>query len=173
MKPKQQNLPPGLCTVIFETPDLDFRDIGIVTTSLHRIFNRVAVEAYATDLPALVEASGVLKSVFYRDALFVSLVVTELTAGSFISKAQLKQLVRDLSIGVTTSLIATVIWSMHESAPRSVTATPSSVLTAPAKEVLVIHQVNEMVKRLSQRGKPWKLHLKDEHNGLYLDIESK
>ena len=155
----------------FRCPELDLRDIAIVSQGLHRAFN----EAFAQGME-LHRVYG-RQRYFLRtdDPLLVSLEVTELSLGSLSARTRvrLQRDSRNLTIGVAGSLIASAIIAIGIAAQRD-----ASVDTTPPREppqqrpVDVGPHIRDMTKQLAASGKPWELTVEDQASGTKVVIRS-
>ena len=157
--------------IYFRCPEMDLREVGLVSTTLHRIINKVAEEVLELPYraPELYLPSSPYRKMFFGrpyDPLAVSLAVTNLQYGSLSAETKLRihRVVRDLTIGAAGSLIASVIWSIGDSAPKSTTAE----IQAPAQQVHPVDvgpNLRHMADRLAANGKPWELMIEDPRTG--------
>lgn len=164
---------PHVLELRFNTPGLDLRDIGIASTALHRAITDAIIAVYAPNIPGIMRAGARIRS---DDPLFISLAVEELRHGSFLAKCRLKispELLRELAVGTTASLIATAIWSIGAAATHKGAASPPPPAIVEMRQVPDVGPgVRAMVRRLSDSGKPWELTLRDERSGYEVTIRS-
>lgn len=157
--------------IYFSCPDMDLREISIVSEGLHRTFN----EAFAQGL----EYHRIYgRQQFFRkndDPLLVSLVVTELAHGSLSARTKVRLLrgVRDLGIGTVASLVASAVIAIGVAAQRHADVQivqPESPSLAPAVDVGP--HIRDMAKQLAASDKSWELTVEDEDSGTRVFIRS-
>jgi hypothetical protein len=161
---------PSALKIRFDAPNLDLREVSLVGAQIHRLVNKVAEDSLELPhkFPYLYVRSGPWAGVMFGkpyDPLFISLQITNLSYGSFSAETRVRvhRVARDLSIGVVGSLVASVIWSLADSAPKSVLVekpkataeeqTPSS----QHKTVDVGPNIVQIAKGMTSTGKPWEL----------------
>lgn len=158
-------------SVYFQTQELDFLSLGIVTTSLHRIINKVAITGFdgrSEDQRFFAKQSGPFGD--WLEPYAVSMAITELRSGSFFATGR-PLISRDLRIGIAGSLIASAIWCIGEGVSRRLIVHAPDPMPPPY-QVDVGPNVRSMVDRLSERGHPWELQLRDAQKGTELIIRS-
>lgn len=165
-----ENEEPGV-KIYFSCPDMDLREISIVSEGLHRTFN----EAFAQGL----EYHRIYgRKQFFRkndDPLLVSLVVTELSHGSLSArtKVRLRRGARDLGIGVASSLVASAVIAIGVAAQRDADVhivQPERPIHAPPVDVGP--HIRDMAKQLAASDKSWELIVEDENSGTRVFIRS-
>ncbi len=161
---------PGV-KIYFRCPDMDLREISIVSEGLHRTFN----EAFAQGL----EYHRIYgrQQFFLKkdDPLLVSLVVTELAYGSLRARTKVKLLrgARDLGIGVAGSLVASAVIAIGEAAQRHGyvdLVQEESPIHAPPVDVGP--HIRDMVKQLAASDKSWELTVEDVNSKTRVVIRS-
>ena len=156
--------------IYFKCEEMDLRDLGIVAAALHKAFNAGFFQGL--DLPRLYG----LRRYHYEadDPLVISLVVKNLEYGSLSAdvKAKVHRVIRDLSIGVAGSLIASTIWAVGESARGAAAVEMPQERPAQYRPVDVGNNVRDMVERLSATDKEWELTIEDKTTGTKITIRS-
>lgn len=157
--------------IYFRCPEMDLRDVAVVSQGLHRAFN----EAFAQGME-LHRIYG-RQRYFLRtdDPLLVSLEVTELSFGSLSARTRvnLKRDARSLAIGVTGSLVASAIIAIGSAAHRDAEVdTTGPRGSTPHQPVDVGPHIRDMTKQLAASGKPWELTVEHEESGTKVVVRS-
>ena len=181
---REYNEGTALLKIQFEAPDLDLREVGLVSTQLHRIVNKVAESVFELPAknPVLYSRTGPYGGLMFSrpyDPVIVTLQITSLAYGSLLAemRPRVHRVARDLAVGAVGSLIASVIWSVAESAPKSV-AVPerpkAEIAEAPQPATVDVGpNVTQIATGMAATGKPWKLTIEDVATGQKVVIESK
>lgn len=157
--------------IYFKCEEMDLREVGIVSTALHRAFNEGFIQGL--ELPSLI---GHRWSSYHDESpLLISLVVSNLEYGSLSAdiKPKIHGLFKNLSIGVVSSLIASTVWYIGDSANRQATVEMPSEKPQTSQRLDVGDNVREMINTLSKTDKYWELQIEDQNTGTKVIIRSR
>ena len=149
----------------FDCPDMDLREIGLVTTTIHRLINKIAIQYFPADAS--------YSQPFIND--FVSLKVASISSGSLSLETKLKiySAARDYSINVAAALTAAMIISIAQATTNHAeVSTTKKLISSNTTVVDVGPNIRAMITSLSKTGKPWSLTIEDSKDGEKVVIRS-
>jgi len=179
---KYENFDTGL-KIYFKCTDMDLREVGLVSTTLHKVINKVAKKTLNLNEQAHRKARelGISSSQFEAmhygtidDPFAVSLTVTNLQYGSLSveTKLRFRQGWDNLTANAAGNIIAAVILSISNYAPNG-TTTENVVLPEHVKMVDIGDNLRHMTDRLAATGKPWTLVIEDTSTHCRITIKSR
>jgi len=164
--------------ISFTCEQMGLREIGLICNTIHRSINKVA-EKLLTLPPE--------KHSWKHDPNTVSLVATQLSFGSFITKAQLKvagKYVPHKAVDLGVSIAANFIYALMVAAAAGMSADVKAPENPPAAVVDarvaaenngapdIGPNLRHLADRLAATGKPWQLSVTDSKSGLSITVKS-
>jgi hypothetical protein len=159
--------------ITFKTPGLALADIGLVCSALDYMLNKAtgAIAGIASVEPIWLEEWFIRRRRWapYFYPILATAEITDLNFESFSAKTRIKlhRLLRDLGIGVTSSLVAAAL--IHAFAANGGTANRD---TRPPERLPDLGpNITGLSQSLSATGKPWELTIKDSQTGVEVTLK--